>query len=79
MTRWYIFYFSDEVVVGQIESELSTSYTSQVSLLVQNKISLSFEISKDTIFTYKKINLVHISFGINYSMKTPGWMKLFLI
>ena len=75
---WYIFYFSDEVVVGQIESELSRSYTSQVSLLVQNKISLSFEISKDTIFTYKKIDLVHISIGINYLMKTPGWVALFL-
>ena len=65
-------------MVGQIESELSTSYTSQLSLLVQNKISLSFEISKDTIFTYKKIDLVNISIGINYLMKTPGWVALFL-
>ena len=62
---WYIFYFSDEIVVGKIESELSTSYMSQLSLLVHKNISLSFEISKDTIFTYKKIDLVHISIGIN--------------
>ena len=75
---WYIFYFSDEVVVGQIESELSTSYMSQLSYLVHKKISLSFEISKDTIFTYKIIDLIHISIGINYLTKTPDWMKLFL-
>ena len=75
---WYIFYFSDEVVAGQIESELSTSYMSQLSYLVHKKISLSFEISKGTIFTYKKIDLVHISIGINYLTKSPSWMKLFL-
>jgi len=75
---WHIFYFSDKVVAGQIESELSTSYMSQLNYLVHKKISLSLEISKDTIFTYKKIDLVYISFGINYLTKTPGWMKLFL-
>tara|TARA_B100000959_G_scaffold285307_1_gene359665 strand:+ start:918 stop:1490 length:573 start_codon:yes stop_codon:yes gene_type:complete len=75
---WYIFYFSDEIVVGKIESELSTSYTSQLSLLVHKKISLSFEINKDTIFTYKKIDLVYISIGINYLTKTPDWVKLLL-
>ena len=75
---WYMFYFSDKIVIGQIESELSTSYISKLSYLVHKKISLSFDISKVTIFTYKNIDLIHISIGINYLTKSPGWMKLFL-
>ena len=75
---WYIFYFSEIPETQQIERELSASYMSQLSLLVHKNISLSFAISKDTIFTYKKIDLVYISIGINYLTKTPDWMKLFL-
>jgi hypothetical protein len=75
---WYIFYFSEEAEIAQIERELSKSYSSQLSYFAHKKISLNFAISKDIIFTYKKIDLVNISVGINYLTKTPGWMKLFL-
>ena len=75
---WYIFYLTDKVVAGQIESELSTGFLSQVQYSINKNINLNIEINIDRIFTYKTIDLVHISMGISYLFKTPDWMRLFL-
>ena len=75
---WYIFYLTDKVVAGQIESELSTGVLSQVQYSINKNINLNIEINIDRIFTYKTIDLVHTSMGISYLFKTPDWMRLFL-
>ena len=75
---WYIFYLTDKVVAGQIESELSTGFLSQVQYSINKNINLNIEINIDRIFTYKTIDLVHISMGISYLFKTPDWMRLFI-
>ena len=75
---WYIFYLTDKVVAGQIESELSTGFLSQVQYSINKNINLNIEINIDRIFTYKTIDLVHISMGISYLFKTPDRMRLFL-
>ena len=75
---WYIFYLTDKVVAGQIESELSTGFLSQLQYSIKKHINLNIEINIDRIFTYKTIDLVHISMGISYLFKTPDWMRLFL-
>ena len=75
---WYIFYLTDNVVAGQIESELSTGFISQVQYSINKNINLNIEINIDRIFTYKTIDLVHISMGISYLFKTPDWMILLL-
>jgi len=75
---WYIFYLTDKVVAGQIESELSTGFLSQVQYSINKNINLNIEINIDRIFTYKTIDLVHTSMGISYLFKTPDWMRLFI-
>jgi len=75
---WYIFYLTDKVVAGQIESELSTGFLSQVQYSINKNINLNIEINIDRIFTYKTIDLVHASMGISYLFKTPDWMRLFI-
>ena len=75
---WYIFYLTDKVVSGQIESELSTGFLSQVQYSINKNINLNIEINIDRIFTYKTIDLVHTSMGISYLFKTPDWMRLFI-
>ena len=75
---WYIFYLTDKVVSGQIESELSTGFLSRLQYSINNNINLNIEINIDRIFTYKPIDLVHISMGVSYLFKTPDRMRLFL-
>jgi hypothetical protein len=75
---WYIFYFTDKVDAGQIESELSTGFLSQVQFFITKNINLNIEINIDRIFTYKTIDLVHTSVGVSYLITTPDWMKLFI-
>ena len=75
---WYIFYLTDKVVAGQIESELSTGFLSRLQYSINKNINLNIEINIDRIFTYKTIDLVHTSMGISYLFKTPDWMRLFL-
>jgi hypothetical protein len=75
---WYIFYLTDKVVSGQIESELSTGFLSQAQYSINKNINLNIEINIDRIFTYKTIDLVHTSMGISYLFKTPDWMRLFI-
>ena len=60
------------------ESELSSSYLSQIQYFINKKVSLTFNINIDRVYTYKPINLINISIGIGYTNKTPGWMKLIL-
>ena len=60
------------------ESELSSSYLSQIQYFINKKMSLSFNINIDRVYTYKPINLINISMGIGYINKTPDWIKLIL-
>ena len=75
---WYIFYLTDKVVAGQIESELSTGFLSQVQYSINKNINLNIEINIDRIFTYKHIDMINVSIGISYLFKTPDWMRLFI-
>jgi len=75
---WYIFYLTDKVVAGQIESELSTGFLSQVQYSINKNINLNIEINIDRIFTYKHIDMINVSMGISYLFKTPDWMILLL-
>ena len=81
----FIFSFSDRNdrfllynLVTITESELSSSYLSQIQYFINNEMSLTFNINIDRVYTYKPINLINISIGIGYTNKTPGWMKLIL-
>ena len=60
------------------ESELSSSYLSQIQYFINKKMSLTFNINIDRVYTYKPINLINISMGIGYINKTPDWIKLIL-
>jgi len=82
-----IFYFSDrkfsstdDIVffIEKTESEIGLSYSSRLSHSFNKNIHLNFEVSNNTILTYKKINLVNMGIGMSYSIKTPNWIKLIL-
>ena len=60
------------------ESELSSSYLSQIQYFINKKMSLTFNINIDRVYTYKPINLINISMGIGYINRTPDWIKLIL-
>ena len=60
------------------ESELSSSYLSQIQYFINKELSLTFNINIDRVHTYKPINLINISMGIGYRNKTPNWIKLIL-
>ena len=81
----FIFSFSDRNdrfllynLVSITESELSSSYLSQIQYFINKNVRLTFNINIDRVYTYKPINLINISMGIGYTNKTPGWMKLIL-
>ena len=60
------------------ESELSSSYLFHIQYFINKKMSLTFNINIDRVYTYKPINLFNISMGIGYLNKTPDWIKLIL-
>ena len=49
-----------------------------IQYFINKKMSLTFNINIDRVYTYKPINLINISMGIGYINKTPDWIKLIL-
>lgn len=60
------------------ESEFGIELVTNLSYPITDEININTSLSYLRVITNKKINLMFVNAGLNYTFKTPGWLRDFL-
>lgn len=61
------------------ESEVAATLNAVLNLPPYRGWTIMVSAGKETMFTYKRINLLQFSAGLGYTITTPAWFKEFLM
>ncbi len=75
----YRMMFDDDTFAGvQNESELALAVQSSLMYRITERIAVRLTGSYTKVFTFHRLKLFHVSAGVSYRMRTPGWLREFL-
>ncbi|WP_456427219.1 hypothetical protein [Rhodocaloribacter sp.] len=71
--------FDDDTFAGvRNESELALALHSSLHLRLSERVAVRVSGSYTKVFTFLRLKLFHVSAGVSYRMRTPGWLREFL-
>ncbi|WP_457653147.1 hypothetical protein [Rhodocaloribacter sp.] len=71
--------FDEDTFAGERnESELALAFRSSLRFRLSERVAVRVSGSYMKAFTFHRLKLFHVSAGVSYRMRTPGWLREFL-
>ncbi len=64
--------------VNPMEEELCVRAAARLERPIRNDYMFTIEVSRELVFTYRRINLTFISAGVGRTIPAPGWFREFM-
>ncbi len=75
----YRMMFDEDTFAGERnESELALAFRSSLRFRLSERVAVRVSGSYMKVFTFHRLKLFHVSAGVSYRMRTPGWLREFL-